>query len=95
MGARNSAAKEIDLGNGFGDVAVRANGIRVELHADGSVAAYTRSDVDAYTNGAVRLHTPSNALIGEVVVTSWPLPPLDKQVQIRDTAFGRFHSIAK
>jgi hypothetical protein len=60
MGESNITAKEIDLGKGFGDVAVKANGIRVELHADGSVAAYTQKDVDAYTNGAVHVHPPAN-----------------------------------
>jgi hypothetical protein len=60
MGESNNTAKEIDLGNGFGDVAVKANGIRVELHADGSVVAYTKSDVDAYTNGAVHVHPAAN-----------------------------------
>ena len=60
MGESSSTAKEIDLGNGFGDVAVKANGIRVEMHADGSVVAYTKSDVDAYTNGAVHVHPAAN-----------------------------------
>jgi hypothetical protein len=60
MSESNSTAKEIDLGSGFGDVAVKANGIRVELHADGSVAAYTQKDVDAYTSGAVHLHPAVN-----------------------------------
>jgi hypothetical protein len=60
MSESSSTAKEIDLGNGFGDVAVNANGIRVELHADGSIAAYTQKDVDAYTNGAVHVHPAVN-----------------------------------
>src|SRR6202044_3617247 len=37
---------------GFGDVAVKANGIRIELHADGSV--------DAYTAGTVKVHPAAN-----------------------------------
>src|ERR1022692_1353030 len=72
MGESNSAAKEIDLGNGFGDFAVKANGIRVELHADGSVAAYTQKDVDAYTNGAVHVHPAAN--------DSWTLRDNEKTV---------------
>ncbi len=50
MGQGN--AKEISLGDGFGDVALKVNGATVEVHADGSV--------DAYTAGAVRLHAPAN-----------------------------------
>ena len=50
--AEGSSAKESSLGDGFGDVAVKANGIRVELHADGSV--------DAYTAGAVKVHPAAN-----------------------------------
>ncbi len=67
MGQGN--AKEISLGDGFGDVALKVNGATVEVHADGSVAAYTQKDVDAYTNGAVRLHPPGNGLVGEGEVT--------------------------
>jgi len=61
VGKSNSTAREIDLGNGFGDVAVKANGIRVELHADGSVAAYTQKDVVAYTSGAVHVHRANDS----------------------------------
>ena len=50
--AEGSSAKEISLGDGFGEVAVKANGIRIELHADGSV--------DAYTAGAVMVHPAAN-----------------------------------
>jgi hypothetical protein len=53
-------AKEILLGDELGDIAVRANGVRVEIHTDGSVVAYTKSDVDAYTNGAVHVHPAVN-----------------------------------
>jgi hypothetical protein len=53
-------AKEIVLGDEFGDIAVKANGVRVEIHTDGSIAAYTNSDVDAYTSGAVRVHAAAN-----------------------------------
>ena len=60
MGEGSSKAREIVLGDELGDIAVRANGGRVEIHTDGSVAAYTKSDVDAYTNGAVHLHPAVN-----------------------------------
>src|SRR5947209_15399778 len=43
-------------GRRFGEVAVKVNGARVEVHADGSVAAHTSGDVDAYTNASVRVH---------------------------------------
>lgn len=33
----SSNAREIDLGNDFGDVVVKANGARVEINADGSI----------------------------------------------------------
>ncbi len=48
----HSNAKEISLGDGFGDVALKVNGATVEVHADGSV--------DAYTAGSIRLHAPAN-----------------------------------
>jgi len=60
MGDGSGKAREISLGNDFGDVAVKANGVRVEIHTDGSVVAYTKSDVDAYTNGAVHVHPAVN-----------------------------------
>ena len=53
--SEGSSTKEIVLGDELGDIAVKANGVRVEIHTDGSIAAYTKSDVDAYTNGAVIL----------------------------------------
>ena len=53
-------SKEIVLGDELGDIAVRANGVRVEIHTDGSVVAYTKSDVDAFTNGAVHVHPAVN-----------------------------------
>ena len=58
MGSGN--AKEISLGDGFGEIALKVNGATVEVHADGSVAAHTAGDVDAYTNGAVHLHPAAN-----------------------------------
>jgi len=62
--SEGSKAKEIVLGSEFGDIAIKANGALIEVHADGSldvhttgsIAAYTTSDVDAYTNGAVHVH---------------------------------------
>jgi hypothetical protein len=60
MTGSSSKAKEIVLGDELGDIAVKANGVRVEIHTDGSVVAYTKSDVDAYTNGAVHLHPAVN-----------------------------------
>ena len=60
MSGTSGKAREIVLGDELGDIAVRANGVRVEIHTDGSVAAYTKSDVDAYTNGAVHLHPAVN-----------------------------------
>ena len=59
------SAKEIFLGDGFGDVAVKINGAMIEVHADGSVAAHTSEDIDAYTNGSVRVHpAPNDSGIG-------------------------------
>jgi hypothetical protein len=52
-------AREISLGEDFGDVAVKVNGVRVEVHTDGSILAYTNGRVDAYTNGPVQVH-PAN-----------------------------------
>src|SRR5260221_13055653 len=52
--------KEISLGDDFGDVAVKVNGVRVEVHTDGSILAYTNRSVDAYTNGPVQVHAAPN-----------------------------------
>ena len=60
MGSSDGNAKEISLGDSFGDVAVKANGVRVEIHTDGSILAYTHGDVNAYTSASVRVHTPAN-----------------------------------
>src|SRR5947209_19638573 len=65
-----SDVKEISLGDGFGDVAVKVNGARIEVHADGSVAAHTTGDVDAFTNASVRLHPAAN--VNEKPSTSTP-----------------------
>ena len=60
MGPGN--VKEISFGDGFGEVAVKVNGATVEFHADGSVAAHTPGDVDAYTNSSVRVHPAAIAV---------------------------------
>jgi hypothetical protein len=46
------SAREISLGESFGDVAVKVNGVRSEVHTDDSL--------DAYTNGPVRVHPAAN-----------------------------------
>jgi hypothetical protein len=50
--AREISLKEISLGEDFGDVAVKVNGVRVEVHTDGRV--------DVYTNGPVQVHPAGN-----------------------------------
>jgi hypothetical protein len=50
--SEGSKAREIDLGDGFGEVAVKVNSARVEIHADGSI--------DAFTAGPVNLHPAAN-----------------------------------
>jgi hypothetical protein len=61
MTGSSGKAKEIELGDELGDIAVKANGVRVEIHADGSVVAYAKStNVDAFTNGAVHIHPAVN-----------------------------------
>jgi hypothetical protein len=52
--------REVSLGDGVGDVAVKVNGATVEVHADGSVAAHTSGEVDVYTNASVRVHPAEN-----------------------------------
>ena len=61
MGEGSSKAREISLGEDFGDVAVKVNGVRVEVHTDGSILAYTKNGrVDAYTDGDVQVHHVAN-----------------------------------
>jgi hypothetical protein len=48
----SSNAKEISLGDGFGDVALKVNGTRIEVHTDGSV--------DVYPPSLVRVHPAAN-----------------------------------
>jgi len=45
MAQPSGKAKEISLGEDFGDVAVKVNGVRVEVHTDGSILAYTNGNV--------------------------------------------------
>jgi len=45
MALQTSKAKEISLGEDFGDVAVKVNGVCVEVHTDGSILAYTNGNV--------------------------------------------------
>src|ERR1039458_3938381 len=52
MGEGSSKAREISLGEDFGDVAVKVNGVRVEVRTDGSILAYT--------NGPVQVHPAAN-----------------------------------
>ena len=52
MGEGSGKAREISLGEDFGDVAVKVNGVRVEVHTDGSILAYT--------NGPVEVHPTAN-----------------------------------
>ena len=39
---------------------MKVNGVRVEVHTDGSILAYTNNSVDAYTNGPVQVHPAAN-----------------------------------
>jgi hypothetical protein len=52
MAEGSRKAKEISLGEDFGDVVVKVNGATVEVHAEGSV--------DAYTSGPVQVHPAAN-----------------------------------
>jgi len=45
MTQQSGNAKEISLGEDFGDVAVNVNGVRVEVRTDGSILAYTNGNV--------------------------------------------------
>jgi hypothetical protein len=60
MTGSGGKTKEILLGGDFGDVVVKVNGVRVEVHTDGSILAYTNRRVDAYTNGPVKVHPAAN-----------------------------------
>lgn len=48
MAQGSGNAREISLGDDFGDVVVKANGVRIEVHTDGSVDAYTERPVNVH-----------------------------------------------
>jgi hypothetical protein len=48
--------KEVSLGEHFGDVAVKVNGVCIEIHSDGTVLAHT--------NGQVK--------VSPVAISEWP-----------------------
>jgi hypothetical protein len=52
-----SAVREISLGDDFGEIVVKANGVNIAIHRDGSV--------DAYTSAAVRSHQPLTDRAGD------------------------------
>jgi len=56
---------DISLGENVGDVAVKVNGVRIEVGTDRSVRVYTNSSVDAYTNGTVNTHPAATEYIDE------------------------------
>jgi hypothetical protein len=62
--------REVCLGDGFGDVAVKVNGARIEVHPDGSV--------DAYTDATVRAHPGANGGSKAVAVIPAELQPGDR-----------------
>src|SRR5438477_9424405 len=72
-----SDMREVSLGEGFGDVAVSVNGIRVELHGDGAIVAHASGDIDVYTDAAVRVHPARHEPIKAASVTPAALKPGD------------------
>jgi hypothetical protein len=70
-------AKEISLGDDFGDVAVQVNGVRVEVRRDGSVVAYKKDGVDGCTNGSVRVDPVATAATNaKAAVWNWLMQPM-------------------
>jgi hypothetical protein len=69
--AREISPKQISLGDGFGEVALTVNGVRVEVHADESI--------DAFTAGAVKVHPAANDDGKPGSATSSSPKPGDKQ----------------
>jgi hypothetical protein len=70
MAQQNNKPKGISLVEDSGDVTVKVNGVRVEVHTDGSI--------DAYTDHAVKVHPAAND-IGEVAAPASSEPkPGDK-----------------
>jgi hypothetical protein len=64
MTGSSGKAKEIVLGDELGDITAKANGVRVEIHTDGSILVYTKSDVDAYTNDDAKPAAKAEPQIG-------------------------------
>jgi len=60
MSGCSGKVREISLGEDFGDVAVKVNGVLVVIHTDGSLLAYTNKSVEAYTSGPVQVHAPAS-----------------------------------
>jgi hypothetical protein len=58
--AGSGKAKEISLGNDLGEVAVKVNGVRLEVHPDGSILVKTNGTVDAFTNADVTIWRAAN-----------------------------------
>jgi hypothetical protein len=67
MTRQNNKAKEISLGEDFGDVTVKVNGVRVEVHTDGSVLAYTNNAVKVLpiANDDGKSAAPAEPTIGD------------------------------
>jgi hypothetical protein len=68
MASSNGKRQEITLGDDF-DAVVHYGGTTIRLHPGAGVDVYTAGDVDAYTNGAVRLHPANDATVGKGVIT--------------------------
>jgi hypothetical protein len=67
--AASNKAREISLGDDFGDVAVNVNGTRIEVGRDGSVVAYT--------NGPVKEHrTAGSVPTVKAAVWHWLMQPM-------------------
>ena len=58
MSSEGQEATDIAPGIEPGNVVVSANGSRVEIRKDGSVAVFTNRNIDAYGSGAVYQHPP-------------------------------------
>jgi hypothetical protein len=67
MTEQNGKVKEISLGEDFGDVAVKVNGVLVEVRTDGSILAYTNGNVKVcpVANDAGKATASAELQIGE------------------------------
>jgi len=66
--AQQNDKKEVSLGDNFGDVAVKVNGVRVEVRTDGSILAYTSGNVKVCpiaNDDGVRLPASGKPKIGD------------------------------